>query len=302
MMHRSMKSLLFTGGTGFLGENIKPFLEKNYRVTTIGISENDEIKSNFVTDIPALPERYDIVLHAAGKAHMYPKTPEEIQSFFEVNYNGTVNLCKGLEKFGLPKTFIFISSSAVYGVPNGNNITEEYPLNGKSPYAKSKIMAEEYLTKWCKNHNVMLSILRPSLIAGHNAPGNLGAMVKGIKRGAYLSIAHGKARKSLLMAQDIANLIPLLEDKAGIYNVCDNDHPSFRQLEEIIASQLGKRKPISIPYWFAKGLAMIGDVIKTFPINSNRLSKIVLSDILSSEKAQRELGWKPMSTLQNFNI
>lgn len=297
-----MEKLLFTGGTGFLGNNTKPILDRNYKVTTIGISLHDDIKANFVTDIPSLPERYDIVLHAAGKAHIYPKTPEEIQSFFDVNYNGTINLCKALEKVGVPKSFVFISTSAVYGIENGNYITEDYPLKGEIPYAKSKIMAEEFLIEWSKKNGVLLSILRPSLIAGCNAPGNLGAMVKGIKSGAYLSIAHGKAKKSLLMAQDIANLVPLLEDKGGIYNVCDNDHPSFGQLETLISEQLGKRKPISIPYWFAKCLALIGDVIDKFPINSARLSKIVVSDTLSSEKAQKELGWLPMSTLENYKI
>lgn len=297
-----MKKLLFTGGTGFLGTNAKPILDQNYDVTTIGISDKDEIKANFVTKVPSLPESYDVVLHAAGKAHIYPKTPEENQAFYDVNYQGTVNLCKALEKVGVPKSFIFISTSAVYGIDNGNYLTEDYPLNGDSPYAKSKIMAEEFLIDWCKKNNVILTILRPSLIAGKNAPGNLGAMVRGIKTGAYLSIAHGKARKSLLMAQDIANIVPLAENKGGIYNVCDNDHPSFRQLETLIAQQLGKRMPISVPYWFAKGLALVGDIIKKFPINSSKLYKIIVSDTLSSEKAQKELGWKPMSTLENYRI
>lgn len=297
-----MKKLLFTGGTGFLGNNAKPILDQIYDITTIGISDKDKIKANFVTEVPSLSESYDVVLHAAGKAHIYPKTPEEIQAFYDVNYQGTVNLCKALEKVGVPKSFIFISTSAVYGIDNGNYLTEDYPLNGDSPYAKSKIMAEEFLIDWCKKNNVILTILRPSLIAGKNAPGNLGAMVRGIKTGAYLSIAHGKARKSLLMAQDIANIVPLAENKGGIYNVCDNDHPSFRQLETLIAQQLGKRMPISVPYWFAKGLALVGDIIKKFPINSSKLYKIIVSDTLSSEKAQKELGWKPMSTLENYRI
>lgn len=180
-----MEKLLFTGGTGFLGNNTKPVLDKIYAVTTIGISDKDEIKANFVNEIPDLPARYDVVLHAAGKAHIYPKTPEEIQAFYDVNYQGTRNLCRALEKVGAPKSFIFISTSAVYGIDNGNYVTEDYPLNGDSPYARSKIMAEEFLQDWCSRNKVVLTILRPSLIAGENAPGNLGAMVKGIKTGVY---------------------------------------------------------------------------------------------------------------------
>lgn len=297
-----MKTLLFTGASGFLGENTRPILEKNYVVTTCGISNYDKIKANLAKEIPSLPTQYDIVLHACGKAHSVPKSEVEKKVFYDINYKGTVNLCAALEKAGVPKSFVFISTSAVYGIDNGNFVTEDYPLKGDSPYAKSKIMAEEYLTEWCNAQNVVLTILRPSLIAGKNAPGNLGAMVKGIKSGAYLSIDHGKARKSLLMAQDIANIVPLVEDKGGVYNVCDNDYPSFGELESIIASQLGKRKPISVPYWFAKSLALIGDVVKFFPINSSRLSKIVTSDTLSSKKAQSVLGWTPLSTLKNYKI
>lgn len=297
-----MEKLLYTGGTGFLGFNTKPILDQQYEVTTVGITDRDEIKANFAKEVPVLPCRYDIVLHAAGKAHVNPKTPEEIQSFYDINYQGTVNLCKALEKVGTPKSFIFISTCGVYGIDNGNYVTEDYPLAGEEPYQKSKIMAEEFLTKWCEEHGVILGILRPSLMAGKNAPGNLGAMVNGIKTGKYLSINHGKARKSLLMAEDIAYLVPLVAEKGGVYNVCDDDQPSFGELEELIATQLGKRKPFSIPYWMAKCLALVGDIFSFFPINSSRLEKIVNSDTISNEKAKRELGWKPMSVLENYKI
>ena len=298
-----MQKLLFTGGTGFLGRNIKPILDRSYDVTTIGIMEADMIKANFVSGVPELPEKYDIALHAAGKAHIYPKTEAEKQAFYDVNYKGTINLCKALEKVGVPKSFVFISTLNVYGDVCGNNDTEDSrPLMGDSPYADSKIKAEEYLTNWCKEHNVILGILRPSLLAGKSAPGNLGAMVNGIRTGAYLSIAGGKARKSVLMVDDIAHLVPLVAEKGGVYNVCDDHNPSFGELEATIARQLGKRKPISIPYWMAKCLALVGDVFSFFPINSRRLEKIVSTDIWSNEKAKRELGWKPMDVIENYKI
>ena len=110
-----MKKLLFTGGTGFVGRNIKPLLDKTYEVTTIGIMDADMIKANFVTEIPNLPERYDIVLHAAGKAHVYPKTEAEKKAFYDVNLTGTIHLCEALEKTGVPNAFIFISTLSVYG-------------------------------------------------------------------------------------------------------------------------------------------------------------------------------------------
>lgn len=298
-----MEKLLFTGGTGFLGRNIKPLLDEKYDVTTIGIMDADMIKANFVTGVPELPERYDIVLHAAGKAHIYPKTEAERQSFYDVNYTGTINLCKALEKVGVPRALIFISTLNVYGSQPGNMDTEDSrPLIGDSPYSDSKIKAEEFLTEWCKEHNVVLGILRPSLLAGKGAPGNLGAMIHGIKTGMYCSIAGGKAKKSVLMVDDIARLVPLVAEKGGAYNVCDDHNPSFGELEATIAAQLGKNKPISIPYWMAKCLAVIGDAFPFIPINSARLEKIVTSDTWSNEKAKRELGWQPLDVLENYKI
>lgn len=298
-----MNKLLFTGGTGFLGKNAMPLLEKSYEVTTCGITSMDMIQANLAVSVPALPEQYDVVLHAAGKAHIVPKTEEEKQSFYDINYQGTVNLCRALELVGVPKALVFISTVAVYGCDYGELITEEEPLKGETPYAKSKIMAEEYLTKWCGDHNVVLGILRPSLLAGVGAPGNLGAMVNGIKKGYYMHIAGGKVKKSILMAEDIARIMPALTERGGVYNVCDTNQPTFGEIAQSVARQLGKSKPISIPYWVAWCMAMVGNILGSkAPINSYKLSKMTESLTFSNVKARQELGWEPLDVLENYKI
>jgi len=298
-----MKTLLFKGASGFLGENILPILNKNYDVKTMGLTSKDNYKINIAIQVPSLEDSFEIVLHAAGKAHSVPKTEAEKKVFFDVNLQGTKNLCAALEKFGVPKAFIFISTVAVYGLDYGEEISEDSPLNGTSAYALSKIQAEQFLIEWCKKNNVILNIIRPSLIAGSNPPGNLGAMIHGIESGKYLSIAGGRARKSVLMVQDIAKLIPLLAEKGGIYNVCDSEQPTFRDLEKTITLQLGKSLPISIPYGVAKLLARIGDLLgEKSPINSSKLDKITKSLTFSNKKARTELGWEPMNVLENFKI
>ena len=296
-------TLLFTGASGFLGSNIIQLLNGAYNIISVGLSPQDTYLVDIATDIPTFIDAFDVVFHAAGKAHSVPKTEAEKRLFFDVNLQGTKNLCIALERSGIPKAFIFISTVAVYGCDSGENITEEHPLNGTTPYALSKIKAEKYLEGWCAMHNVKLSILRPSLIAGPNPPGNLGAMIRGIRNGKYLSIAGGKARKSVLMVQDIANFLPMLIEKGGIYNVCDSYQPSFRELEMVIYKQLNKKLPLSIPYWFAKSMAIFGDCFgEKAPINSLKLRKITHSLTFSNEKAMRELGWKPMNVLKNFRI
>lgn len=298
-----MNKLLFTGASGFLGVNLKPLLKESFDIKTLGLTDEDTYNVNIANNIPEFNEPFEVILHAAGKAHIVPKTEKEKKLFFDVNYEGTKNLCKALEKSYLPKAFVFISTVAVYGLETGENITEEYPLNGDTPYALSKIQAEQFLTEWCSKNNVVLSIIRPSLIAGPNPPGNLGAMIKGIKTGRYLSIAGGKARKSVLMVHDIARLLPALIEKGGVYNVCDDSQPTFRELEVLIAQQSGKKLSQSIPYWLAKPMALVGDLLgQKAPINSLKLSKITESLTFSNEKAKRELNWKPLNVLNNFKI
>jgi nucleoside-diphosphate-sugar epimerase len=128
-------------------------------------------------------------------------------------------------------------------------------------------------------------------------------MIKGIATNRYLSIAGGKAKKSVLMVEDIARILPALIERGGIYNVCDDEHPSFRELEILIAEQLGKKSPPSIPYWMAKSMALAGDLLgKKAPINSLKLKKITESLTFSNEKAKRELNWQPLNVLENFRI
>lgn len=297
-----MESLLFTGGNGFLGRNTIPILSSHFNVSTLGL-EGSDIVGDLTSESFVLPNRYDIVLHAAGKAHSYPKTEEEVQSFYDVNYMGTVNLCRELERVGVPKALVFISTMAVYGSDGSSCVTESHPLNGSTPYAKSKILAENFLLEWGKKHGVTVSILRPSLMTGPNPPGNLGAMIKGIRKGRYLSINHGKAQKSFLMVYDIANVIPLLINRGGIYNICDTLPVSYSDLTKSISSQMRKKAPLSIPYWCAKLMAVIGDIMgEKAPINSLKLKKLTRSSIYDNSKIRKELNWSPMNVLENFKI
>lgn len=298
-----MKTLLLTGSNGFLGRNVLSLLRDNYRVLTLDLREADII-CNLANNIFVSNERIDIVLHAAGKAHIKPKNESERQAFFDVNYQGTVNLCHSFEQAGkFPESFIFISTVAVYGRETGEIIAEDEPLNCTSPYGQSKIMAETFLTNWCNHNGVKLTILRPSLLAGKNPPGNLGAMIKGIESGRYFTINGGQARKSVLMVQDIARLVPLTANIGGVFNVCSDEHPSFYELESLILNQLNKKTIKKIPFWVASVLAKSGDLLGgVIPFNTEKLNKITKPLTFNNEKAKSILKWQPMSVLNNFEI
>ncbi len=298
-----MSDYLITGSSGFLGSFIYHHCKENGKVVTIGRQLSDsyqiDLRNNF-----SLIESAKTIIHCAGKAHSVPKTEQEKQDFFDVNTVGTLNLLTALKNApSLPETFIFISTIAVYGLESGIEINEKHPLLGSDPYAKSKIEAEQLITNWGIENNVQTVILRLPLIAGINPPGNLGNMIKALKSGRYLSVNNGKAKKSMVLADDVAKLVSLGKLKAGIYNLTDGKHLTFFELENLICSQLKLKKPKNIPMYLAKLLGLAGDVIGSkFPVNSNTINKITSTLTFSDLKAREDLNWKPLSVIEHLKI
>lgn len=293
--------IILTGSNGFLGKAI--FSVLNHLEIIDLARTNASISCDLSTQIPNIPA-VNIVIHCAGKAHSVPKTPQQKQEFFDVNVTGTQNLLKGLEQApSLPKSFVFISSVAVYGLDKGNNIHESQPLYARDPYGLSKIQAEEVVQEWCAKNNVVCTILRLPLLVGQNPPGNLGAMIKAIQNGYYMNIAGGLARKSMVMAEDVAKIILAASEIGGIYNLTDGYHPNFSELSAHIAQQLNKNKPLNIPVWMANIMAKTGDLFgEKFPFNSYKLSKITTDLTFDDSHATKMLGWNPKLVLNSFKI
>lgn len=299
-----MNSILTTGGDGFLGSILTAeFQRKNFEVQDIQQHGSPFVDITKPFEIPTTVFPH-LVVHLAGKAHSIPKRREEEKVFFNVNFTGTRHLCDAIDSLPRkPKAFVFISTVAVYGVNAGDFIGETHPLSGSTPYANSKIQAEEFLQQWAADRGITLAVLRLPLIAGSNPPGNLGAMIKGIKTGRYVRIGKGDARKSIVLASDVAAIIPKAAEVGGIYNLTDGYHPTFAELEELIASQLGKTRPRSIPYSAAKVLGWAGDVLGSkFPVNTDTVKKITSNLTFDDSRARKKLGWSPRKVLDHFKI
>ncbi|MBF7090638.1 NAD-dependent epimerase/dehydratase family protein [Flavobacterium sp. ALJ2] len=286
--------ILLTGANGFLGKII--LQNSNEKIYTLGRFGDLDISVDLSKNIPILP-KVDIVIHSAGKAHSIPKTDSEKKGFHDVNVLGTSNLLKGLEKSGLPKQFVFISSVSVYGQESGNNICEEHALLAKDPYGLSKIEAEQLVKNWCDKNQVTCSILRLPLLVGKKPPGNLGAMIKAINKGYYFNIGGGTAKKSMVLAKDVACFILTVAPIGGIYNLTDGLHPSFSELS--LAISKNKIKQFNLPIYAAKIMGLVGDFLgDRVPINSFKIKKITSDLTFDDSKARKLLNWKPQSILE----
>jgi nucleoside-diphosphate-sugar epimerase len=292
--------ILITGANGFLGKSIIKALENNYELFCLSRTWGD-YRLSLDREVPVFKQSFDLVIHAAGKAHSVPKTEYERKQFHDVNVSGTVNLLKGLEKTGVPKQFVFISSVSVYGQEFGIEINENHKLEAKDAYGLSKIEAEVLVMKWCEKHNVVCTVLRLPLLVGESPPGNLGAMIRAIDKGYYFNIGGGKARKSMVLSDDVAAFIPKVAIIGGTYNLTDGVHPHFYELSVAISKQKNKKTPYNLPLFIAKTIGFVGDMLGgKAPINSLKLKKITSDLTFDDAKARQIVDWKPQRVLEYF--
>jgi nucleoside-diphosphate-sugar epimerase len=301
---------LVTGGGGFLGQYVLHSLHaQGYNVTTLGRAPVSGWRT-IVTDLTSsnldlAGHSYSTVFHLAGLAHSSPRTQSEREMFFQVNVRGLSNLLNGLERTGsLPACTVLISSVAVYGIEEGFLLDETTPRKAVDAYGASKRQAEDALLEWSARHNTRAVIIRLPLVCGRRAPGNLGAMVRSLSQKKYLGIGAGSARRSMVLARDVAHVLPRAACAAGVFNLTDGYHPSFAELETAISAALGKSAPYRLPARVAKLGAYIGDGVYRMsgwdlPLNSKRFCKMTSTLTFSDEKARKVLGWSPSRVLEN---
>lgn len=299
-----------TGGAGFLGRFVVRSLEgRGQEVTVLSRSPVDGRRTLLADltrggiDLP--PEGFRRVYHAAGLAHVEPRTHEERQRFAAVNVEGTRRLLTGLEQCRrLPEAFLLVSTVAVYGLAEGVLLDETAPRAANDAYGLSKRQAEDLVQDWGARQGVRTSVVRLPLVAGRGAPGNLGKMVAAIAAGRYLGVGEGAARRSMVRAVDVAAALPRVAEAGGVFHLTDGQHPSFAELEAALAAALGRRPPWHLPLPFARGAAAAGEALGTLtgrrmPFDGRALVKMTSTLTFSDEKARRALGWAPTSVLNS---
>lgn len=294
--------ILLTGANGFVGSYLFNYLSNNHDVYTLSRTKG-YYNFDLEYDVPNFEITFDLVIHAAGKAHNFPKNSYESNQLYTNNISITKNLLRGIDKSNTPKYFVFISSVSVYGLFEGHFIDENFPLNAKDDYGLSKIESEKLIINWCKKNDVKYTILRLPLVAGQNAPGNLGNMIKAIKHRYYFNISNTNVKKSIVQALDVAKFLITAAKTGGIYNLTDGEHPTIKKLSLHIANQLGINFVPSLNSKLLNYIAIIGDKIgPKFPLNTNKLIKLSSSLTFDDTNARKSFGWNPDPVLLDFKI
>ncbi|HEY5944420.1 MAG TPA: SDR family NAD(P)-dependent oxidoreductase [Kofleriaceae bacterium] len=101
----------------------------------------------------------DIVMHLAALIAI-PYSYRAPQSFVDTNVTGTLNILEAAKRNGVARVIV-TSTSEVYGTPEQLPIRETHPLNAQSPYAATKVAADQLALAYHRSFNVPVVVLRP---------------------------------------------------------------------------------------------------------------------------------------------
>lgn len=174
------KTVLVTGGAGFIGSHIVDlFIENNYRVVVVddlssGREENLNKDAQFyklnITDKKGLEgvfqqERPDYISHQAAQISVSLSVRDPLFDA-QTNILGSLNLLQCCVDYQV-KGIVFASSGGtIYGEPEHFPISEAHPLQPLSPYGISKVTVEHYLDFYRKNYNLPYVSLRYGNVYG----------------------------------------------------------------------------------------------------------------------------------------
>jgi nucleoside-diphosphate-sugar epimerase len=301
---------LVTGGTGFVGRHLVDTLRSYGQRTTIltrqTIDDPDVLCGNLTAaDFTLNGNEFSTVFHLAGLAHTVPRNEKEAAMFFCVNSQGTGNLLRALEHSAkLPEAFVYVSSVNVYGCEAGEMIDEETPRTACDPYGASKREGEDKVLEWCARLGVRGGVVRIPVVVGKGVHGNLKAMVEALRRRRYFGVGSGSARRSMVLASDVARILPAIARLGGTYNLTDGYNPSFLELEDAICEVLSRRPPLRLPEGIASAGGRVGGLLNealgiSLPLTVGTVTKMTATLTFSDQRARHKLGWRPERVLDH---
>ena len=169
-----------TGADGFIGSHLVEMLvKKGYEVTALCLYNSfssygwldtlpKDIKNTInivfgdVRDSDSLRDSIkgtEIIFHLASLIAI-PYSYYSPSSYVETNINGTLNILKLSRDYDIPR-IIHTSTSETYGSAQFVPITESHPISAQSPYAASKIGADQMALSFHKSFSMPITILRP---------------------------------------------------------------------------------------------------------------------------------------------
>lgn len=297
-----MNKICITGANGFIGRSIcNSFKNSKVHVRAFTRNKNFQIKSNNIEFIKIdnfmntkwkdLVYGYDCIIHCAG---IVPSNREKnkTKDYNLINVEWTSHLAKQCAKANVKK-FIFLSSINVLG--SNTKLNKPFIYNDKpkpiTDYGLSKLEAEKQLKKISQETGLKVVIIRPPIVYGPSASGNLLRLIKLVNSGIPLPFKSIRNQRSLIGINNLVDVIKICVENPNAsgktFLVSDGEDLSTPELIKYIAGALDKSSKLFFMPEFI--LKIICKIIRKEE-EMNRLLGSLQVDINFTCKT---LNWKP---------
>lgn len=309
-----MQKILVTGSTGFIGSHLVGKLCDRYKLICI-VRDGNRIKSFKSKNIKVVfcdlankrllmkifyNYSFDTVIHLA-----YEELGKDSKKVYKKNLRLTNNLLECIAEKKI-KHFIFMSTCAIYDkIPMGKKANEDYQINAKSYYAKSKIKSEKLIKKYASRFSFSYTIFRAHMVYG-DGDKNISELISLMKKSKIIPlINNGNYYVQPMFAGDVISaLVKSINNKKVFnktYNLAGLAPVLFKDLAILISKEINSKKIfINVPFivilpeiYLLELLSRI--VHRSLWINRTIIKRAIQNSAYNISKVKKDLNLKPMT-------
>ena len=249
MMSSTVGRIIVTGAGGFIGRRLCEVLRgRGEDVLALSRHSAPSVgEINGRTDWSTVLHADATVIHLAARAHVLERDgAQDLDAFREVNVEGTRRLGFAASSAGV-RRLVYVSSIGVLGTATTGRaaFSDKDSPQPSDPYARSKWEAEQALQDVAAQTGLEVSVVRPPLVYGPNAPGNFGRLLSLVLRGVPLPLGAVQNRRSLVALDNLVDLVSLCivhpAAAGGTFLVADRRAVSTPDLIRGIAQAMNRR-------------------------------------------------------------
>lgn len=304
-MTQARKMYLVTGGSGYFGETlVQRLLARGEEVGVLDLnppSFDHPRMRVFIGDIRDKAIVAQAVANARIVLHNVAQVPlaKDREQFWSVNEGGTRTLLDAALAAGVER-LVYTSSSAVFGVPEANPVTEATAPTPMEEYGAAKLSGERLCQDYARR-GLATAIVRPRTILGHGRLGIFQILFEWIYQGRNLPVLGGGDNLyQFVHADDLADAILLAAEKPGeceIYNIGGADYGTMRgALEGLIRHAGSPSKVKSLPKRLSSWAMDVAGKLGLLPLGAYHALMYGESLYFDTAKARDRLGYAPKYT------